>query len=115
MHEIGMLQDAVDLAIEQASAHGMRRIEQMTFRIGVDSGVVPDVIEFAFDVITKETIAAGARLVIEPVPLGYTCRRCNCEYTVDCTTTAPICPQCDGRDLVVSQGREFVLHSVQGA
>jgi hydrogenase nickel incorporation protein HypA/HybF len=108
MHEIGLMQQALDVALAQAAQHGAGRIEQVTFRIGVASGVSPEVIELAFDVATRGTLAEGARLVIETVPLVCFCGWCELEFTPD-DELLPLCPRCGRTGAEIRQGRGFEL------
>jgi hydrogenase nickel incorporation protein HypA/HybF len=112
MHEIGLMRQALDMALERATTQGVRRIEQLTFRIGAGSGVVPEVIELAFDVAVRGTIAEGARLAIEHVPLVCYCARCAEEFQPEEGDLLLTCPRCRARAAEVRRGREFELASL---
>ena len=64
MHELGITQDLVDLVAERTVG---RRVVAVNVRIGDAAGIVPDAMEFAFEVVTYQTALEGARLVIEQV------------------------------------------------
>ena len=64
MHELGITQDLVELVAERTAG---RRVVAVNVRVGKDAGIVPDAMEFAFDVCTMHTPLDGARLVIEHV------------------------------------------------
>jgi hydrogenase nickel incorporation protein HypA/HybF len=104
MHEIGIFQEALAQALAQATAQGARRVERITMRIGTESGVEPDVIMLAFDVLTKGTIAAGATLVIESVVVVCVCPRCAISFAPE--DVLHLCPQCKQTSNVL-QGQEF--------
>ena len=70
MHEVGLMQTALEIALRHAHRHGAGRIHGRTLRVGPLSGAVPEALEFAFDVIAQGTIAEGARLVIRRVPIS---------------------------------------------
>ena len=59
MHEVGVMQSALEIALEQAGRQGASRIDCIALRVGPLSGVVPEALEFAFDVVARGTIAAG--------------------------------------------------------
>ncbi len=69
MHEIGLMQQMVKDALDHAMSVGAHHVQRMTVRVGAESGVVPDVIMMAFEVATRDTIAEGAELQIEHVPV----------------------------------------------
>src|SRR6266511_1227888 len=62
MHEVDLMQRALDIALERAVQRGAQRIHRITFRVGAEAGVVPEVIEMAFTIAIQGTLAAGAQL-----------------------------------------------------
>ena len=69
MHEVGIMQSALDIALEWAQKQGGERIHRLGLRVGALSGVVADALEFAFEVIKQETPAENASLEVEYIPL----------------------------------------------
>jgi hydrogenase nickel incorporation protein HypA/HybF len=112
MHEIGLMQDALAVALEHATHEHATCVERVTFQIGEDSGVVPEVIEMAFAVATRGTIAEGAQLTIEHVPLTYFCWLCGEEFAPGADVLEATCPRCQQVSMVVHRGREFQLVSL---
>jgi hydrogenase nickel incorporation protein HypA/HybF len=110
MHEIGLLQHMVEVALDRAALAGARRVQRMTVRIGAESGVVPEVITFAFDVATRGTIAEGADIEIEHVRPGCFCAACGLEFEPE--DALHECPQCHRIGAEVRRGREFELASL---
>ena len=113
MHEVGLMQRALDVALEQASQHGAQRIHTITFRIGAESGVVPEVIEMAFAIATQSTPAQGAQLVIEHVPLICFCHACVQEFQAAAGDLLHTCPHCNNVGAEVRRGREFEIASIE--
>ena len=83
MHEVGVMQSALEIALEQAGRQGASRIDCIALRVGMLSGVVPEALEFAFDVVARGTIAEGGRLVVERVPILCVCAGCGAEFRAD--------------------------------
>jgi hydrogenase nickel incorporation protein HypA/HybF len=77
MHEVSLMQNAVDLAVDYALAHDAKRIERLTLRVGELSGVVIEALEFAFDAVTQGTIAESVELCIEKIPAICYCADCQ--------------------------------------
>ena len=113
MHEIGLMRRALDVALEQAAQHGADRIHSITFRVGAESGVVPEVIELAFEVATEGTLAAGAQLAIDHVPLLCFCQRCRLEFQPCDGDLLHTCPRCGQEGAEVRRGREFEIASIE--
>lgn len=111
MHEVGIIQNALQMAIQQAQASGASRVHQMQLRIGALSGVVPEALQFAFEVVTRETMAAGARLEIETVPATCWCAVCQAEF--ECPEFLYECPRCHQLSSELRRGLELELSSVE--
>jgi hydrogenase nickel incorporation protein HypA/HybF len=65
MHEVGIAQEVLSIVLEQAENQKVSRIHRITLRVGDQSGVVPEALEFAFEVVTRGTMAEEAELVLE--------------------------------------------------
>jgi hydrogenase nickel incorporation protein HypA/HybF len=117
MHEVGIMQSALEIAFAHAERQGGRSIHRIGLRVGALSGVVPDALEFAFEVLKRETSASEACLEVETVPLQAYCPDCKREFTADGFFIA--CPDCDRMDVEIRQGRElevaYVELSAEGA
>ena len=111
MHEVGVMQDALELALAHADKFGARRIVAIKLRIGPLAGVEPEALTFAFDVVTSGTKAEGARLQIEDVPLVCMCPGCSAAFEPYGWIFE--CPRCQRTSSDVRQGRELELTSVE--
>ena len=74
MHELSIMESALNLALEQARKNGAVRVHALRLRIGALSGVVPDALQFAFEALTPGTAAEGAELLIDNVPARFWCQ-----------------------------------------
>ena len=111
MHEVGLMESALAIALQRAGEEGAQRVHRLTMRIGPLSGVVPEALEFAFDVLTRGTIAEGATLEVEHVPMVCSCSSCHLEFQPDDLFCE--CPQCHESRVKVQQGRELELASLE--
>lgn len=111
MHEISIMTEAVRMAVEAAQAGGGARITCLRLRVGALSGTVPEAIQFAWDVVTGGTIAAGARLEIESVAAMAWCANCQVEFPVSKSFTE--CPTCYQLSHELRRGRELEIVSVE--
>jgi len=76
MHELSIMESALDLALDQAQKAGATRVHVVRLRIGTLSGVVPEALQFAFEALTPGTLAEGAALDIENIPAKFWCSAC---------------------------------------
>ena len=111
MHEVGIMENTLAIALKQAAQERASQIHRLTMRIGPLSGVVPEALEFAFDVLTRGTIAEGATLEVERVPIICFCSACRLEFQPSDLFCE--CPQCHAPSIEVRQGRELELASVE--
>lgn len=77
MHELSLAQDILEIGEAEARRHGAQRITRVKILLGEFAGVVRDALEFSFEVARAGTLAEGAVLEIETVPLQTKCPRCG--------------------------------------
>lgn len=111
MHELSIAQSIVDTALQQADAHGGRRVLTVGVRVGDTSGVAIDALEFCFEMTTKDTRMEGATLALERVPVRFRCLACSGEF--EPVEFRAVCPAC-GSDLAsMIAGDELALAYVE--
>jgi hydrogenase nickel incorporation protein HypA/HybF len=94
MHEVGLMAEALEIALDHARQSDASRIAAITMMVGERSGVVPEALTFAFDVISRGTMAEGATLSIES---DAAVRRCaSCGWTAETGRDVSLCPSCLG-------------------
>lgn len=113
MHELGLMQEAVRIAIDEATSRSASSIRRLGLRVGMLSGVVPESLAFAFDVVTHGTIAQGAALDLESAPIVCACSACGLEFTSDDIVFE--CPACCAPGATMLRGRELELAYVEVA
>ena len=111
MHELAITQSILDIARKAADEHGAKRVKSVRIMLGEYSGVVPQCIQYYFDVISKDTIAEGAVLDIRRLPVVIRCGACGRESTIDKRHVA--CPLCGSTELKLIGGREFYIESLE--
>ena len=92
MHELSLTQNLLDIAEEQARAAGAKVILGITLEVGALSGVVPEALEFAFDVCSRGTMAEGATFTIRRVAGHGRCTACAAAaVSAELTAVCPVC------------------------
>lgn len=107
MHEVSLMQNMLTIVEEAASRENAGRVDSIHLRIGEMAGINIDSLRFAFDVLSKESVAAGAELDIEAVKLEMHCRRCGKSHNPGEFSFK--CPDCGGTDLDIVSGREMEI------
>ncbi len=111
MHEVGLIQNAVAMALETVRSRGAGRVHAIRLRIGAMSGVVPEALQFAFDLACRGTPAEGAALEIEAVPAVCWCAACAAEFA--CDDFLGECPRCHAVSAELRRGTEMELAAVE--
>lgn len=112
MHELSIALSLVDAACEKAAEMGGVRVEALHLRLGALSGVVRQALEFSFELAAEGTAIAGARLVIEEVPVTVRCPRCAVARQLPSIQNFA-CPVCDTPTPEVLGGRELELAALE--
>ncbi|TSE00959.1 hydrogenase maturation nickel metallochaperone HypA [Skermania sp. ID1734] len=107
MHEMSITQSVVDAVCEHA---GDRTVHSVQVQIGVLCAVVPDAMQFCFELATQGTVMEGARLDIEQPPGAAHCHECGADFEV--TDFIVLC-RCGSADVTVMSGRELRIMSME--
>jgi hydrogenase nickel incorporation protein HypA/HybF len=111
MHEVSIMESTLEIALKNATSQGATKINHFKMRIGELSSIVPEALHFAFDVVTQNTIAQGATLEIETVPVKCYCSNCDLKFTPK--NWFYECPQCEKLVSEILQGKEIELTSLE--
>jgi hydrogenase nickel incorporation protein HypA/HybF len=111
MHEVAIMTEAVRMAEDAAKSAGARRVRTLRLRIGSLSGVVPDALRFAFEVVCHGTMADGGRLEIIAVPAACWCAACQAEF--ECADYFNECPRCHNFSGELRRGKELEIAAVE--
>lgn len=71
-----------------------------------------------FDIFTRSTIAAGAKLVLNVRPIGYQCNACGAEYEMtprewlDMDVNRAACIHCDSENITLTSGGEYFISDI---
>ena len=112
MHELGIAESALRVALERARKEGASRVVRMVVRVGSLSGVDPEALQFALNAIVPGTVAEGAAVQIDPVSAVAYCHDCDREFVPD-TEHFFECPACGRYCSTLRQGRELDLVSLE--
>lgn len=74
MHEMPVTQSLLNMVLEHAEG---QRVTDVYLRVGKMSSIVPKSVEVFFDYFSKDTLAQGARLHFEILPIEMVCQECQ--------------------------------------
>ena len=111
MHELGITQSILSIALEKANEAQASKITKINLVIGELSGVVDECVQFYFDFLSKDTIAAEASLSFERTPNKLRCRNCDTVFSPNDLDWA--CPNCHEAKIEIISGRECRIESIE--
>mgnify|MGYP003337129482 CR=1 FL=1 len=111
MHELSLMDALGQRVLEVAQQQGAERVLSIQLRIGSLSGVDPEALRFAAEVVLKDTCAAGAALTIEEIPAAGWCEPCAAEFSLG--PNSWLCPRCGAPSARLLRGRELILVSLE--
>ncbi len=104
MHELSLVASILDIIEDYAVREGFDRVKSLRLSCGKLSSVVPQCLQFAFEVQSKDTRAEGAVLHLDIQPVIIHCLFCDKDFEVDHFETC--CPECGGEDVLLTGGTE---------
>jgi hydrogenase nickel incorporation protein HypA/HybF len=108
MHEASIVLSIIDTLTRQCEREGYSRINSIRLRIGKAAHLVPDSLEFAFEVIKKNTLAEHAELIIEIIPVTARCSACGDEFEIR-ERFSFNCPACASAAFTIIKGYEMEI------
>lgn len=109
MHEYSIVQSLMAHIEAHAREHHAIAVHRVAVRIGELSGVEPDLLRTAYDLIKERTMCAEAPLDITAVPASWACRSCA---TPVAQGSALRCPECGSPARLVA-GDEILLDRIE--
>ena len=107
MHELAIAEAVVAIAERHAAG---RRVTRVEVAVGHLRQVVPQALEFAFELVAQGTVLEGAELALQEVPAAGRCRACHAESRLDGFPLT--CRTCGGWDVAVTAGEELRVESL---
>lgn len=104
MHELSLVQSILEIIEDYAAKEGFRRVNALRLSCGRLSGVDFQCLRFAFEVQSKNTLAEGATLELNFLPVVISCLHCGKNIEVKSVETA--CPECGAEDVQLVGGTE---------
>ncbi|HEY7061103.1 MAG TPA: hydrogenase maturation nickel metallochaperone HypA [Chloroflexota bacterium] len=108
MHEMALAEGVLAVVLDAADGEPVRRVR---LRVGALQAVVPDSLEFCFQLAAEGTGAAEATLEVTDVPARVLCRGCGAESELQVSPF--LCGQCGTADIALVSGDEVLVDAVE--
>lgn len=107
MHELSICSAIASTAAKHAKG---RPVSQVTVRVGHLRQVVPDALQFSWEIVSSTTELKDAELVIEQVAAVVECSDCGARSTLDMPIMT--CCACGGFNVKLLSGEELLVVSI---
>ena len=110
MHETAIAQGLFS-AIEKEAKKQKAKPLSATMTCGLLNAVNDEVLQFAFDAISKGTICEATKLDIHHKPLLGQCKKCDKQFDIE--ILEPLCPGCGSDDFKLLPDEPIMLQEIE--
>jgi len=100
------------IVLDAARKENLSKVTKVNISFGQLVQIVPEIFEFAFREILRNSIAQDAETDIEIIPVKMKCKICGSDFQVKENLFA--CNECNSTDLEILQGKELFIKSIEG-
>jgi hydrogenase nickel incorporation protein HypA/HybF len=111
MHEYSIVDSLLQLAEEHAIKNNAKKVTKLEIKIGVLSGVEPDLLKTAFETFKEGTMCEEAEFIMNIQPVVIRCKDCNKESTLK--KDEYLCPHCKSSNIEIIDGEDMYLMSME--
>ncbi len=105
MHEMSLAEGILQIVEDHARKGDFRRVTAVVLEIGQLSGVEVEALRFAFDAVTRGSVAENAEMQVISLPGSGWCLGCSRDVTV--AQLYDPCPHCGGYQIHVTGGSDM--------
>ncbi|MFW6334511.1 MAG: hydrogenase maturation nickel metallochaperone HypA [Desulfosalsimonas sp.] len=115
MHELPVTESILNIVLRHAEKNSVSRVVSITLNIGELSDLEDEWIQHYFDYLSKDTLAAGARLKIERIPIILKCRNCGETVRIEKDQLGVTdCPGCgESGNFTLVSGRQYYIKEME--
>ncbi len=111
MHELSVTESLLEITLRHAESAQARQVTDLYLVIGQWATIVDDSVQFYWDIISADTIAAGAKLHFRRILAELVCMDCDHHFHPEADLFN--CPLCGSVKVKIITGQEFYLDSIE--
>ena len=114
MHELPITESILKIVLKHAETNHVRHVVAIHLQVGKLSDLEDEWIQRYFDYLSKDTVAEGAKLKIERMPIMVQCNVCSTSYEAEVPKLGDLmCPSCGQKDGTLLSGREYYIKDME--
>jgi len=120
MHEVSVMADLIEAIKKELEKYDVISVDRVTLTVGKLTNLGAEQLEFAYEIMSKDSILDGSKLVIEEEEIEVRCGECGYEGRVknmdlgeDAHYQIPIlsCPKCNSA-VTITSGKSCCVKSI---
>jgi len=111
MHELSLAENINNTIKNMCERSAWTRVRRIVLKVGYMRQVDPELLSFAFDVVSKGTVSEGAEVSILALPIVFMCHSCKKETSSD--RTVFMCSNCGSTNVELRSGMELTIESME--
>ena len=111
MHEYSIVQSLIESCEEYVKQNDASKVTKVVVKIGVLSGVEPELLDIAFNTFKEKTVCDGCEFIMNIQKIQIHCKGCNTKSTLN--KNEFLCPACKSTHINVEDGEDMILMSLE--
>ncbi len=111
MHESSLVAGLLRIINEEAQKHKVQSIVRVRLGLGLLACIEEQTLQACFELLAENTVAHGAALHMERIPLACTCEQCQTSFHLE--KRHFICPTCASAELHFTGGHGCTLLALE--
>lgn len=109
-----MTNEILAIVLRHAEANAVHRVVSVHLNIGALSDLEAPWIQRYFDMLSRDTVAAGATIEVRRSPAILRCEDCSANFEVQIREVREIrCPDCAGKNCSLISGDEYRVENME--
>jgi len=111
MHELHLAEDILRKIQEKAKEEGKEKVVFAKIGLGQSRFTHLDELKELLAAVSKDTVAEGAKIEIEIIPVKTICAKCQKEFNPEKMRLD--CPHCGSTDIQMASGNELIVKELR--
>ena len=111
MHEMSICESIISVIEQQAVAQSFSKVNMVRLEVGAMAGVELEALRFSFDVVTRGSLAEGAKLDVIELPVSGWCM--PCAKAISVRERYDACPDCGSYQIQITGGEELRIKEME--
>lgn len=116
MHSSAVVENILNIALESAEEYGASQITEINIQVGKLNWLTPDKLRYIFSVLSEDTLAENAELIIHETDVEIKCFNCDYNGSVNDINDeiAPMvfCPECGSHRVNILKGYDLNIGKI---